>query len=166
MSGIALVLMLSGVVVIRGGLLGLSPVGAFQDIFARATGGTGGLAAPGVSSARVTPTRSSTKPTTQPQFTPNVERWRGLVSAHFPATVVDQALSVMECESEGIPSATNPTTQAAGLFQHLPKYWVDRSRRAGVPGGSIYDPVANVTVAGWLYGQSGTWNHWSCKPTI
>jgi hypothetical protein len=41
MGGVALALLLSGAVVIRGALKGLSPVDSFRDIFDRATGGGG-----------------------------------------------------------------------------------------------------------------------------
>lgn len=161
MSGIALALILSGVVVIRGALKGLSPVEAFKDIYDRSTGGEG---IPG----RITGggRRTNPGPDSVPGFGPDVERWRGLVSAHFPANKVDEALSVMHCESRGNPNAVNPTSNASGLFQHLPKYWDSRSRQAGIPGANIFDPGANVRVAAWLYKQSYTWGHWSCKPSI
>lgn len=166
MGGIALALILSGVVVIRGGLKGLAPIDAFKDIFDRSMGG------PGID---VDPAHADRDRGIHDgaggggggnRFSPNVERWRNLVAAHFPAAVVDEALSVMQCESQGIPTATNPTSRASGLFQHLPMFWSARSRSAGVPGANIYDPVANVTVAGWLYRQSNTWAHWSCKPSV
>lgn len=167
MGGIALVLILSGTVVIRGALKGLNPVDAFRDIFDRSFGGPG-IAAP----VRVDPAFAALDAGRHagagggPDFPPNVERWRGLVATYFPPGVVNEALSVMECESRGNPAAINPLSQASGLFQHLPKFWDDRSRRAGVPGGNIFDPNANVRVAAWLYRQSNTWAHWSCKPSV
>lgn len=88
-----------------------------------------------------------------------VERWRPLVAQYFPD--VDKALAVMWCESRGDPSATNLSSGAAGLFQHLPKYWQDRSAAAGWAGADIYDPEANVAVAGWLR-RTGGWGHWAC----
>lgn len=164
MSAIALALLLTSAVVIRGALKGLSPWESFTDIFSRAGGG------PGVPSTPGAPGRSwFPLPPPNPaagQFGVNVERWRALVAAYFPPGVVNEALSVMACESQGNPNATNPDTRAAGLFQHMPAYWSDRSRRAGVPGANIYEPTANVKVAAWLYSQSGTWSHWSCKPTV
>jgi hypothetical protein len=137
-------------------------VDAFKDIFDRAipggtriTGGGGRLFSGKLPTAKTTST-----------FPANVERWRPLVAAHFPPGVVDEALSVMECESEGNPTARNPTSGASGLFQHKPEFWASRSSQAGVPNGSITDPIANVKVAAWLYGQSGTWKHWSCQPSV
>lgn len=164
MSGIALALILSGAVVIRGALKGLNPVDAFRDIFDRSTGGAG-IAIDPAHAARDSGTHAAAGSGGK-TFPANVERWRGIVTAYFPPGKVDEALSVMECESQGIPTATNPTSRAAGLFQHLPQFWSDRSRKAGVPGANIYDPVANIRVAGWLYNQSNTWAHWSCKPSI
>lgn len=164
MSAIALSLILSGAVVIRGALKGLGPVDAFRDIFDRARGGQGIEIDPAF--AGLDRGRHSAAGQGAGRFPANVERWRGLVATYFPADAVEEALSVMECESEGNPAATNPTSRAAGLFQHLPKFWDDRSRKAGVPGASIYDPTANVRVAAWLYRQSRTWSHWSCKPSV
>lgn len=88
-----------------------------------------------------------------------VEAWRPLVEAHFPATEVDRALDVMWCESRGNPDATNPTSGAAGLFQHIPRFWAERSVPAGFAGADIYDPEANVGVAAWLVAVDG-WKHW------
>lgn len=163
MSAAALALILSGAVVIRGALKGLTPLDAFRDIFDRSLGGPG---IPGRISGGGTRTGGETPAQTGGMFPPNVERWRSLVAANFPPDRVNEALSVMECESEGNPTATNPISGAAGLFQHMPGFWSDRSRRAGVPGANIYDPNANVRVAGWLFSQSNTWSHWSCKPRV
>lgn len=90
----------------------------------------------------------------------NVEQWRSLVAAYFPAHELERALCIMSYESGGNPNATNPSSRAAGLFQHLPKYWSDRSAKAGWAGAGIYDPTANVAVAAWLQGVGG-WTHWS-----
>lgn len=160
MSALALALIVSGAVLIRGALKGLSPLASFQDVFDRAGGGQGLPGLPTFTQRREGQGASAAS------FPPNVERWRSLVAQNFPAGVVDQALSVMECESQGNPNAVNPISRASGLFQHMPGFWSDRSRRAGVPGASIFDPTANVKVAGWLYSQSNTWSHWSCKPSV
>ena len=89
------------------------------------------------------------------------EQWRSLVSAHFPESEVNRALCVLDGESiGGNPDATNPSSGAAGLFQHLPKYWSDRSAKAGWAGADVYDPEANVAVAAWLW-RTGGWSHWT-----
>lgn len=93
------------------------------------------------------------------------EGWRPLVELFFEADDVDKAIRIMECESRGDPGARNPSSGAAGLFQHMPGYWSSRSAAAGYGGASIYDPEANVAVAAWLvYDYSGGgWQHWVCK---
>lgn len=91
----------------------------------------------------------------------NVEQWRGLVAAYFAPGQVETALRVMRCESGGNPNARNSRSGAAGLFQHLPKYWAERSAKAGWGGASIYSPEANVAVSAWLV-RNGGWGHWTC----
>jgi hypothetical protein len=98
-----------------------------------------------------------------------VEQWRPLVTAYFPAGVVDDALSVLWCESVGDPDATNPVSGAAGLFQHLPRYWPERAEAIGFPAATPYDPGANVAAAAWLVGVSlevglPAWYFWTCRP--
>ncbi|HSL27135.1 MAG TPA: transglycosylase SLT domain-containing protein [Acidimicrobiia bacterium] len=100
---------------------------------------------------------------------PAVERWRPLVSAHFMAALVDQALSVIQCESLGDPDAYNPYSGAAGLFQFLPGTWAVTSVKAGYSGASPFDPEANIASAAWLtnyYQQIGKdpWTPWHCQP--
>lgn len=119
------------------------------------------------------PSVASTTTTTAPprsiEWRPSVERWRGLVAAYFQPADVEHALAIIRCESVGDPDATNPSSGTAGLFQHRPRYWPERSSRAGWTGADIYDPEANVAVAAWLVYDSSTgpddppphWHHWS-----
>lgn len=95
----------------------------------------------------------------------NVEQWRGLVEAYFPAGEVEKAMAVMACESGGNPNADNPSSSAAGLFQFLKSTW-DNMVPIEVTGGSyssgqVYDPEANVRAAAWLLAAEG-WSQWSC----
>ncbi len=90
-----------------------------------------------------------------------VEQWRSLVTKYFPASQVERALRVMACESGGRPSALGKDGDK-GLFQHLQRFWSDRSVKAGWAGASIWDPTANVAVAAWLQ-RTGGWIHWSCR---
>lgn len=90
----------------------------------------------------------------------NVEQWRPLVAQHFPASEVERALCIMAYESGGNPNAKNPRSSASGLFQHLARYWPDRSTAAGWGGWSIWSPEANIAVAAWLQ-RTGGWGHWS-----
>ena len=55
----------------------------------------------------------------------------------------------------------NPSSGSAGWYQHLPKFWDERSVAAGVPGASMFDPVANVIVAAHLvYETPQGRGHW------
>lgn len=98
-----------------------------------------------------------------------VERWRPLVEEYFAPELVDQALAIIACESEGNPSARNPRSSAAGLFQFIRRTWTSASGAAGFEGSSALDPEANVASAAWLVdysleaGQSA-WKHWTCRP--
>ncbi len=94
-----------------------------------------------------------------------VEQWRGLVSAYWPASLVEEALSVIDCESNGDPNAVNPSSGASGLFQFLPSTWASAAPQAGWAGADVFDPGANVATAYWLYSQfTEPWQQWSCKP--
>lgn len=104
----------------------------------------------------------ATTPT--PPVSPGVEQWRSLVATYFAAGDVELALKVIDCESGGDPNAPNPTSGAAGLFQHIPRYWADRSAAAGWTGADIFDPTANVAVAAWLvYFDKLSWGHWNAS---
>ncbi len=116
-----------------------------------------------------TPTTAPPPPVEGGPFPPKVERWRPLVAAYFPAELVEGALWVMDCESFGDPTITNHYSGAAGLYQHMPRYWPSRAAAAGFPGSSIYDGEANIAVAAWLVDRSmdaglDPWFHWSCRP--
>ena len=115
--------------------------------------------------ATTAPPTTEAPPATEPPVEtvyvpPGTEPWVGLVEASFAAGDVGQALMVISCESGGNPSATNASSGAAGLFQHLPKYWAERSAAAGWEGADIYDPAANIAVAAWLVYEGGGWSHW------
>jgi soluble lytic murein transglycosylase-like protein len=101
----------------------------------------------------------------------DVEEWRPLVELYFPAERVEEALSVIYCESRGDPTAVNPISSAAGLFQFVPNTWGWASAEAGWAGADVFDPEANVAAAAWLVQVSidtihpgGAWGHWSCQP--
>lgn len=90
---------------------------------------------------------------------PYVGRWQYLVERYFPASEIDKAMRVMYCESRGNPDATNESSGAGGLFQHLPQYWSSRSQAAGFAGASVYNAEANVATAAWLLTRQG-WGAW------
>jgi hypothetical protein len=96
-------------------------------------------------------------------------QWRWLVAEYFPERLVDEAVSVMACESHGDPFAVNPFSGAAGLFQHMPPYWPPRAANSGWAGASVFHPEANIAASAWLVLASeraghDSWAHWSCKP--
>jgi len=78
------------------------------------------------------------------------------------------ALKVALCESSGLPHHTGSTevssALAVGWFQHLVRYWGDRSDRAGYGGWDPFDSEANVAVAAWLFYTSGP-QHWNPSRT-
>lgn len=143
---------------------------------------------PTTSPPQTTPTTSGgTSPTTtsQPNTTtstsgggggsynhpPKVEQWRGLVSAYFPSSRVEEALAILDCESNGDPNAVNPYSGASGLFQFLPSTWASTAPKAGYGGASAFDPEANVGSAAWLanrYQELGQyyWQPWSCRRVL
>lgn len=99
---------------------------------------------------------------------PAVEQWRSLVAQFFPTNRVEEALVIINCESNGDPDAVNPYSGAAGLFQFLPSTWASTAPKAGYPEASPYDPEANVASAAWLanrYEELGLyyWQAWNCK---
>lgn len=101
----------------------------------------------------------------------DVEEWRPLVERYFPPERVEEALSVMECESQGNPLAQHPGSLATGLFQFIPNTWDWASGRAGWGGHSAFEPEANIASAAWLVEATitvahpgGPWAHWTCQP--
>ncbi len=90
-----------------------------------------------------------------------------LIDQHFDPTDRGWALAVTLCESSAQPSDTTSEARhvssgASGWFQHLPKFWDERSTKAGVPGVSVFDPTANVVVAAWLlYSTPQGKGHWN-----
>ncbi len=98
-----------------------------------------------------------------------VERWRPLVERYFPVERVGEALSIIDCESNGDPFVSNPRSSAAGLFQFISGTWEHASEQAGFGGSSPLDPEANVAAAAWLVAHSveagrPAWAHWTCRP--
>ena len=113
------------------------------------------------------PSEPSTPPST---YIPAVEQWRNTVTTAIlsyggPASDTNRFLRIMQCESRGQPDATNTSSGAAGLMQHMPQYWDQRAISAGYAGSSPYDPTANINVSAWLIYQAsgGGWQHWVCQ---
>jgi peptidoglycan hydrolase-like protein with peptidoglycan-binding domain len=110
------------------------------------------------------------------------EEWRSVVAQAFTERgledEIEHALAIVACESLGDPFITTPSSPAgayvAGLFQHKDIYWARRAESAGLPGASIFDPLANARVAAWMVARSVAqnaadpdverpgWTHWVC----
>lgn len=128
------------------------------------------------------PTTTTTQPTTtttsgsggdgqQWDHPPAVEQWRSLVEAFFPANRVEEALRIIDCESNGDPDAYNPYSGASGLFQFLPSTWASTAPKAGYPNASAFEPEPNIAAAAWLanrYQELGLyyWQAWSCRRVL
>jgi soluble lytic murein transglycosylase-like protein len=102
---------------------------------------------------------------------PAVERWRPLVQQFFPSNRVEEALRIIDCESNGDPDAYNPYSGASGLFQFIPSTWASTAPKAGYGGHSAFEPEANVAAAAWLgnrYEELGQyfWRAWSCRRVL
>ena len=130
--------------------------GDIKDVLA-IVGGVGRATVPEVTSTSALGAAAEVRASSN--LPPDVERWRALVAASFPEDQVSRALEVIRCESSGDPDATHAVSGAAGLFQHLPGFWEERSAAAGRAGEDIHDPAANIAVAGFLAARDG-WIHW------
>jgi transglycosylase-like protein with SLT domain len=127
--------------------------------------------APPVTTTEAPPPTTTTPPpptTTLPPGDP-IERWRPLVTQYFAADRVEEALSVIWCESRGNPDAVNASSGATGLFQFIPSTWGWASPAAGWANYVATNAEANISTAAWLVQSSldagqPAWKHWSCKP--
>lgn len=110
------------------------------------------------------------------------EEWRAVIAQAFTErgleAEIEHALAVVACESLGDPFITTPSGPdgafVVGLFQHKDVYWASRAASAGLPGASIFDPLANARVAAWMVARSIAqsagdpdaerpgWAHWVC----
>ena len=89
-----------------------------------------------------------------------------LIGQNFKMEDWSWALKVAFCESSAQPEDTNSKalhrrSGASGWFQHLPKFWEERTEAAGIPGADIMDPETNVVIAAYLLYETpqGT-GHW------
>jgi len=91
-----------------------------------------------------------------------------LIHEYFLEEDWEWAFRITFCESSAhkddtYSDAIHVTSNASGWFQHLPKFWEERSIKAGFEGFDILDPIANVGVASWLFYEGGGPRHWVCK---
>jgi len=93
---------------------------------------------------------------------------RDLIEEYFLPEDYEWAYRITFCESSAQPDDTYSDSRhlssgASGWFQHLPKFWDERSVKAGFEGYDIFNPEANVGVASWLFYKGGGPRHWVCK---
>tara|TARA_B100000902_G_scaffold391752_1_gene442944 strand:- start:2066 stop:2596 length:531 start_codon:yes stop_codon:yes gene_type:complete len=91
-----------------------------------------------------------------------------LIHKYFLEEDWEWAFRITFCESSAhkddtYSNAIHITSNASGWFQHLPKFWEERSIKAGFEGYDILNPIANVGVASWLFYEGGGPRHWVCK---
>lgn len=95
-----------------------------------------------------------------PTLYPAVEQWRPIVEKYFEPDKVDMALAIITRESKGSPTAVNPTSGCAGLFQHHPTYWDGRADAIGCKGAPATDPEVNIAAAALIAKKGQTWTPW------
>ena len=87
-----------------------------------------------------------------------------LINQYFRPEDRVLAQRIAFCESSGrswdTGSAEVSSALAVGWFQHLAKYWQERSEKAGFKDYDPFNGRANVAVAAWLYYASGV-HHWN-----
>lgn len=87
-----------------------------------------------------------------------------LVNLYFLPEDREWALKVAQCESSARPNDTYSnavsSALAVGWFQHLSRFWLERSQRSGWYGYDIFDTEPNVAVAAWLFYENGD-SHWN-----
>lgn len=87
-----------------------------------------------------------------------------LINEYFKPEDRVLALKIAFCESSGqahhIGSDVVSSALAVGWFQHLAKYWGERSEKAGWGDYHPFHGRANVAVASWLFYSSGI-HHWN-----
>jgi len=116
---------------------------------------SGGSSSP-TQSSQPAPIQSSTPP---PAVQGNTGI-TGMISQVF-GPYASAAIAVARCESGLNPSATNPSSGAAGLFQFLSGTWSGTSQA----GSSPYNAWANIVAAHEVFVRDGySWREWSCQP--
>ena len=87
-----------------------------------------------------------------------------LINEYFLPEDRALALMIAFCESSGqthhVGSDVVSDALAVGWFQHLARYWAERSDKAGWGDYHPFHGRANVAVAAWLYYSSGV-HHWN-----
>lgn len=88
---------------------------------------------------------------------------RALVAQHFAPADVNRAVRIAWCESRFDPNHTDLRTEGTGLFNHLPRYWAERSANAGFDGADATDPEASTAAAAWEVYHGAGWEIFTCR---
>ena len=91
--------------------------------------------------------------------------WAFLVDKYFDDGEFDTAMSILNCESGGNPTADNPRSTARGGWQFLKSTWGWATEGSGYdvdpyPDGPD-DPEQSTMMAAWLQDEYG-WSQWEC----
>jgi len=92
------------------------------------------------------------------QSTWHVKQLIRCAAAHHDVNV-DKALYIAWRESRYRPSAYNAEGGAAGIYQHLLKYWPDRAATYGFKDWSVFNARANIMVTMRMVKRYG-WAPW------
>lgn len=71
-----------------------------------------------------------------------------------------KALYIAWRESRYLPTAYNQKGDAAGIYQHVMKYWPDRAETYGFPDSSAFNARANIIVTMRMVHRIG-WSPWA-----
>ena len=88
---------------------------------------------------------------------------RALVSLYFEPADINRAVRVAWCESRFDPGHDDLKTGGVGLFNHLPRYWDERSSNAGFAGVPPTDAEASTAAAAWEVYNGGGWDVFNCR---
>lgn len=92
-----------------------------------------------------------------------------LVDKYFHPEDRGWAIRVAFCESSGQPKDVGSdkvsSALAVGWFQHLARFWMERSKKAGWERYHPFHAEANVAVAAWLFYEGGGARHWNPSRT-
>lgn len=102
------------------------------------------------------------EPPTAARWDGTVEYWQPLVALYFDESDVTKALNIIRCESGGNPYADNPTSSAAGLFQHLAGWY---NGAWGLTGQfDPYNPQQSIKAGAQLvYDTGSSWGNWNAS---
>jgi hypothetical protein len=93
------------------------------------------------------------------QSTRHVKQLIRCAASHYGVDQ-DEALYVAWRESRYQPYAYNEEGEAAGVYQHLLKYWPERTVEFGAADWSVFDARANILVTMQMVRRYG-WEPWS-----